>query len=253
MSIVLTGDTHGRVAERIENLRLKPHDNLIILGDAGLNFYLSGTDDKAKNKVTATEVIVYCIRGNHDCRPEDLDYGLFYDSNVHGDVYIQSQYQNIRYFKDGGTYTINGQSVLVIGGAYSIDKEYRLSRASANKTTWTGWFANEQLSEEERNTIQQNVAGKHFDIVLTHTCPIEWRPQDSLMINVTEDPTMELWLQDLQSQFTWDHWFCGHFHQNMRLRRNVILLYNYGVAFPDFDRNLTDLYDLPKDRLYYAD
>ena len=45
---------------------------------------------------------------------------------VQGEVYAEEPYPNILYAQDGGTYTISGKSFLTIGGAYSVDKPYRL-------------------------------------------------------------------------------------------------------------------------------
>lgn len=39
-----------------------------------------------------------------------------------GIVYYEEEYPNILFAKDG----VNNKSVLVIGGAYSINKEYRI-------------------------------------------------------------------------------------------------------------------------------
>ena len=50
----LTGDTHGKVLERLANLpeSCAPAETaLIILGDCGLNFYLNRTDWKNKRNV----------------------------------------------------------------------------------------------------------------------------------------------------------------------------------------------------------
>jgi 3-oxoacid CoA-transferase subunit A len=43
-----------------------------------------------------------------------------------GKVFIESDYHNLIFAKNGEFYTIDNKKVLVIGGAYSIDKEYRL-------------------------------------------------------------------------------------------------------------------------------
>ena len=60
----LTGDTHGRVVERLETLKskypdLRPAETaLIILGDAGFNFYLNKSDYKNKKQVNDMGYIV---------------------------------------------------------------------------------------------------------------------------------------------------------------------------------------------------
>ena len=81
-----------------------------------------------------------------------------------GKVYIEEDYPNLILAKDGEIYIIDGKSVLVIGGAYSVDKEYRLLYGHK-------WFSDEQLSQKEMDTIFNKVKGKYFNIVLTHTCP----------------------------------------------------------------------------------
>lgn len=43
-----------------------------------------------------------------------------------GIVYVEEQYPNILFAKDGEIYNFNGKKVMPIGGAYSIDKYYRI-------------------------------------------------------------------------------------------------------------------------------
>ena len=71
-----------------------------------------------------------------------------YDEDIDGTVWREVNFPNIRYFMDGHAYLIDGHPTLVIGGAYSIDKWYRLNRATPG-ASWTGWFKDEQLTPEE--------------------------------------------------------------------------------------------------------
>ena len=50
--------------------------------------------------------------------------------------------------KCGEIYNINGKSILVIGGAYSVDKEYRLLKG------WS-WFKDEQPNKEIEEPTSQ--------------------------------------------------------------------------------------------------
>ena len=64
-------------------------------------------------------------------------------------------------------------------------------------------------------SIEANVAGKHFDLVLTHTAPIDWEPSDLFIGGIDQskvDKTMEIWLGRLKDKFTWGIWLFGHFH-----------------------------------------
>ena len=43
-----------------------------------------------------------------------------------GKVWVEEAYPNILFAKDGEIYDIAGMKTIVIGGAYSVDKFYRL-------------------------------------------------------------------------------------------------------------------------------
>ncbi len=153
-------------------------------------------------------------------------------------VYIEIEFSNIRFLVDGGTYNINGYSVLTIGGAYSIDKWYRLNRngiytiedENYTNAKKTGWFPDEMLCLEEMKTIFNNVSGKHFDFVITHTAPISWEPKDLFLDFVDQnlvDKSMELFLEELQASVDWGIWIFGHYHANRIERPRVEQYFTY--------------------------
>ena len=229
---LLTGDTHGKVCERIAEIdkELYPvgETALIILGDAGINFYLNNTDKRNKKNIQKTGYVVYCVRGNHEERPEKVP-GIhpMYDENVNGVVLHDIEYPNIRYFMDGGEYTINDHSILTIGGAYSIDKWHRLARAPY-PDGWTGWFESEQLTEDEMREIELKCMNNHYDIVLTHTCPISWEPTDLFLAGINQskvDKTMENFFERIKDAMSWGIWCFGHYHDDRLVRPRVEMLF----------------------------
>lgn len=221
-------DTHGHVLERLKKIEYPFAETaIIILGDAGLNFYLNRTDKINKKMINNLGCRVYCLRGNHEERPENLNYPLINDVDVGGMVYMEEEYPNIRYFIDGGNYTINNKSVLTIGGAYSVDKWFRLQRATASNSSFSGWFKDEQLTEQEMSLISDNIKGKYFDFVFTHTCPLDWEPTDLFLSGVDQslvDKNMEKWLNQLKDIFDWGVWCFGHYHTD-RLERPYVEQY----------------------------
>lgn len=238
----VTGDTHGQVLFRLSQINAGKYavsqTALIILGDAGINFYLNKTDMNLKRNIQNTGYTVYCVRGNHEERPENLGYiEHWYDENVKGYVMYEPDYPNIKYFEDGNAYEICGKSVLVIGGAYSVDKWYRLNRVGVTSKLdkdylnprKTGWFPDEQLLDWEMTTIEKEHFGKHYDVILTHTCPISWEPTDLFLPGLDQssiDKTMELWLDKIKQNVSWNIWLFGHYHDDRLVRPGVEMYFN---------------------------
>ena len=74
----VTGDTHGQILSRLSLINAGKYATsqsaLIILGDAGINFWLNKTDRNLKRNIQNTGFTLYCVRGNHEERPENLGY-----------------------------------------------------------------------------------------------------------------------------------------------------------------------------------
>lgn len=239
-NVIFTGDTHGGVAaiSRVGSIQrntpeYKPEETMIvILGDAGLNFWLNNTDKKYKKLLNSMGYHIYCVRGNHEQRPELVkNMILVEDENVDNSVWMEEAFPNIRYFVDGNVYNLCGHSALVVGGAYSVDKWYRLARAgyapeeaeTANPKK-CGWFKDECLTAAEMDEISQNVYGKSFDFILSHTCPISWEPTDLFLGCIdqsTVDKSMELWLDELKDNVNWKYYLFGHYHAD-RIERPYV-------------------------------
>ena len=125
-------------------------------------------------------------------------------------------------------YTINEKTFLVIGGAYSVDKWYRLSGVPKG-TKWTGWFKDEQLTADEMTDIFKKYNGQHFNYVLTHTCPRSWMPKDLFLSNIDQnavDNTMEIWFEQLKNSIIFDNWKFAHFHDNRQISSKVKMYFD---------------------------
>ena len=85
MAIHITGDIHGnitRILEYSKEQRLNSSDIVVILGDVGFNYYLNERDYMLKLKASQTDFKWFCIKGNHEKDPANLDeYKLI---NIHG-------------------------------------------------------------------------------------------------------------------------------------------------------------------------
>lgn len=214
-NVYITGDTHGDF-NGIKNFCIDrdttKNDLIIILGDSGLNYYgeNNSRERNLKKVVNNLPITIFCIRGNHEARPEDRINIKSIDYNIGNNVYREDCYESILYAQDGGEYIFNNKKILTIGGAYSVDKYYRLIRG------WN-WFSNEMLSQEEQDLIYNKCRDKHYDYVFTHTCPIEWEPTDLFLSMIDQDSvdkTMEQFLSKIEKHITYDNWFFGHYHDD---------------------------------------
>lgn len=234
---LVRGDTHGDFTWMVNGCLDDYKSNetaIIILGDAGFNFWLNSKDAKTKQEVNSKGYRFYCVRGNHEARPSDIpNMQDIYDEDVKGWVYMEVMYPNIRYLHDYSDYCFGKYYTAVIGGAYSVDKWWRLEQAGIHNPKYnnpkkTGWFANEQLTAAEMDDAMEKLSGLPYDFVMTHTCPISWQPTDLFLsaINQSEvDSSMELWLDKFKDAIKWNVWLFGHYHQDRLERPHVEMYY----------------------------
>lgn len=229
----VTGDVHGRLLSRLYDIRSHLPDTVssnqvgvIILGDVGINYYNNNRENFIKQEICQTGFNIYCVRGNHEMRPQDVKGMIkMYDEEVCGDIYIQPDFPNICYFKDFGIYTLGEYRVGVIGGAYSVDKYYRIQNN-------LGWFENEQLSADEMAECVEYFKNQKVDFMLSHTCPLSWQPVDMFLSSInqsTVDNSMEKMLETIKNEetFNWGIWLFGHYHDDRLERPHVEMYFNY--------------------------
>ena len=207
----MTGDVHGDMddlAQRVAKICDTSKDDLIILlGDVGLFysvFFDKPQNDAARRKFAAElPITILCVQGNHEQPFAEMDAEKI---ELLGGVGWET---NGIYFAENGTVlTINDKRCLVVGGAYSVDKPWRLSRGNA-------WWDNEELTDEELTAIESKVKGQKFDWVLTHTCPFNFLPIEVFLPQVDQsqvESRTEQALQRIYESIEFDRWLCGHFH-----------------------------------------
>lgn len=230
--IYLTGDTHGdfrRVAAFCDIQNTSITDVLVILGDAGLNYHKPVFAAHVKKQVAELPITLLCIHGNHEARPQTIP--SYQEMPWRGGtVLFENEYPSILFAIDGEVYDLDGKQAIVIGGAYSVDKEYRLKRGM-------NWFADEQPSNEIKRRVEQRIAqlGNRIDIVLSHTCPYRYEPREvflAMIDQATVDSSTEEWLDAIEQSLDYDAWFCGHWHTDKNVDK-LHFLFNSVCTLPD--------------------
>lgn len=229
--IWVTGDKHGDFSEVDAFCRMwqtEPSDVLVILGDAGINYYQDARATALKQHLAQLPITFFCIHGNHEARPETLP-GYALSERFDGQVYVDARYPNQLFPVDGALYTLGSQRVLVAGGAYSVDKYYRLLRHWA-------WFEDEQPSEaiKFRTETALERAGWQVDAVFSHTCPFSRIPREKHppmgVASGAPDLSTEVWLERLRRRLDYGRWYAGHFHMDLTLA-DITFLYHDFVVF----------------------
>lgn len=210
--IYITGDTHGefrRIIDFCNRMEATEDDMIIILGDAGINFSCNSRDEYKKQVLAELPIKVFCIHGNHEKRPgtiESYKTMLFHG----GTVWYEEAYPNILFAKDGEIYDFAGKKCIAIGGAYSVDKWYRLRKGYP-------WFEDEQPSDEIKKYVEEQLKASDWkiDVVLSHTVPFEYMPVDLFLAGIDQskvDNSTERWLSEIESKLDYGWWYAGHYH-----------------------------------------
>ncbi len=192
--IYITGDKHADFREVFYFCyanKITYDDILIVLGEAGINYYVSELDYMLENILREYPITFFCIHGNHEKRPENIK--TYKAKKYHDEiVYYEEDYPNILFTKAGEVYNFNNHQVLVIGGAYSVDKYFR-------KAHGYNWYESEQPNDKTKNKVEKVLKDldNRVDIILSHTCPYKYLPR-------------EMFLDEIEESADYNLWYCGY-------------------------------------------
>ena len=226
--IYYTGDIHGsryEVTRFCRRMNLTRKDTVVLLGDVGANYFRDERDRALKQALSKMKCTFLCIHGNHEMRPVRIPSYELKEWNG-GLVWVEKDFPNLLFAKDGEIFILEGLRHLVIGGAYSVDKYYRLYRGLQ-------WWSDEQPSAEIKAYIEQQISTYPIDIVLSHTCPFKYEPVEAFLPMIdqsTVDASTEHWLDTIEENLNYRAWFCGHWHINKRIDKMHFLFHDLESA-----------------------
>lgn len=230
--IFVHGDTHGyaktfkEINNKLYSAEATEDDTLIILGDVGANYWGDKRDIYIKRLIRNMRPTVLCLAGNHEARPRTIPtYKYIYNPRYKCYGWYEEEFPNIFFPEDGAVY-IEDKRFLFAGGAYSIDKYYRLSIGAK-------WFSDEQPSEEDKNRVRAAVClNNKFDYVCSHTAPIEHEPIHLFLPSIdqsTVDKSTERYLQEIYDLIDKEYlkeWLFGHYHSDEKLSDKFRILFH---------------------------
>lgn len=165
--IYFLGDIHGGISNLKFEIKQKKLTkcHIIQVGDFGAGFTSNHNQNKIFDDLNKflkeKKITMLVIRGNHD--------DPFYFKGRH-------MFSNLMLLPDYTTMNLNGKNYLFVGGAISIDRNYRLQQDmySLKKTYWTDEGFN--LDEHKLKTIPLPT----IDVLVTHSTTLEMKQEMDL-------------------------------------------------------------------------
>lgn len=208
--ILIIGDTHGKwkLLSEIIYQEHKHIDVVIQVGDFGFFPTRRELEDKTYGlqDICTYGLPLYFVDGNHE-NHEVLQglvdtYGNDVPINIYGDIY---------YVPRGCNFTLGNTNFLGIGGAMSIDKDFR--------TDGVDWFEDEVSCYKKSKDILQSITDA--DVLISHTVPtdvMENLEDQGFVIFDDKDSTCELLKEAIQLSKVRSI-FCGHWHCRLEVQK----------------------------------
>jgi len=228
-TIYAMGDIHGDFDSFLNEIKRLHFENcfIIICGDIGLGFYKEGYYDnyfsKLQKDLSKMNTYLICYRGNHD----DPDYFKYHNYDNPFDI----NYPNIILLDDYSIVKFNDDyKALFIGGARSVDKQYRILNG------WSHWD-NENVINLDEDKLKR-IINSEVNHVFTHTtCSYlditDGKLPKDLIDNYIAlgDKTLEddiknerILMNDIYNKISETNkistWICGHFHAHSECEYN---------------------------------
>ena len=158
MSILFHGDLHGghRATREMFHYARDHHvDEIIQVGDFGYGWDDGTFVNSVADLVQGTGIPLSWLDGNH----ENFDLLETVIDSIGNEIA-----PGVTYLPRGTVIEREGASILIMGGAYSVDKKYRFPGSS--------WWPQEEITEEDLKVGLERAELWHpIDVVLSHDAP----------------------------------------------------------------------------------
>jgi hypothetical protein len=202
--IAVFGDWHGDTGWALSALRAAAREgvrNALHVGDFGFDWpgAKRGRYESRLNRfLTDNDMLLTLVGGNHDC------WSTLADLPVEDDG-LATFRSNIKVLPRGGRTTIQGLKVGGLGGAFSVDYQYR--------TEGKDWWANEEPTAEEAHNL---IRGGPLDVLITHDAPTGVPLKGDFVLTtdlVERAERTRVLLREVVDELAPPQVFCGHWHQ----------------------------------------
>ncbi len=195
--IIICGDTHANFFALNKIIKEQNPSEVIVCGDFGV-----WRNHKGKfyhNSIVPRDTKVYFCDGNHE------DFRVL-DKLVqeHGRSQPIEISKNVFYCPRGCVHTLSdGTVTMFMGGAYSVDRMFRIRNKS--------YFDSEVIMDRD----MENLPNKRVDMVISHTCPSFCKsmmvyPEDFYLYPQVDESCNHL--SKVYDKYKPKFWYYGHWH-----------------------------------------
>lgn len=204
--LAVFGDWHGDLGWSIDAVKAAAREGArtaVSVGDVGLDWpgpKRNRWEQRMNALLVELGVTLVVSPGNHDCLARiDLE-------EVQSDGLIAWR-SNIKVLPKGGRTIIEGLRVAGLGGALSVDKQWRVEGKD--------WWRDEEPTIEQAERL---IAGGDLDILITHDVPmgVPVRGSFDLPADLVEEANhTRILLREVVDRTAVPHLFSGHWHQRL--------------------------------------
>lgn len=219
MADYIIGDVHGDQVlwDACISPMLKSGDRAFVLGDFGVGFWNGRywSEETFYDYLEQQPYMVCFVDGNHEDFNKLNSYPV---ESWHGGQ-VHRIRKNVIHLMRGEIFELEGKTIFTFGGGYSYDY--------ARRAEGYDWWPQEMPSQEEYQHAYQNLE-KHdwkVDYILTHTCPSETIAyMRTMQIGVKDlvegERELNLFLDCIRAETSYQKWYFGHFHADRELWRS---------------------------------
>ena len=190
--IIICGDIHARWDKLNSLINKKQPDIILQVGDFG---YYPEYKNYHPHHIKNGDTKIYWCDGNHENHDK---LNIIKRNEIRPNVF---------YMKRGSVLTLpNGEIVLFMGGAESIDKHLR--------TIGVDWFPQEVISQKDLENLPST--DTKIDIVISHTCPLEFDLGDRFKDTQKYKDCSRVALSRVLEIYKPAKWYFGHYHANIK-------------------------------------
>ena len=256
--IYITGDCHGDFKKLTKKQRNKlpftmsEEDSLIICGDFGLLWEKGKCYDYNRNWLSSLPFRILWVQGNHENYNMIAEYPL---EEWNGGRVRYIVRDKIILLERGQVFQIEGKSFFTMGGASSHDiqggildrnasnyealktmsKKKKLPYRIVNESWWEQELPDEEELQESDRNLSKN--GYKVDYVISHCAAnriqnfLEQKDrQQGKEYGGYSPDILTNYFEKLEDKLQYQHWFFGHYHDNMEIDEKHTLLYEEIVS-----------------------